>query len=132
MAVVDLAWVREAATVTIDNADYTIGREGLLSGAFQLKKRGETVASAKKPSAFSRSFELRIGNEGYTLAAASPFTRRFVLRKGASDVGEIRPAHWFTRKAIVDLPKGIPLEVQVFLTWLVVILWRRQERSAAD
>lgn len=131
VAAVDLAWLREAGTVEIAGTHYTIGRTGLISGSFFLKKYEDTIVSAVKSSAFSRSFVIGIGGNSYTLGAASVFSRRFVLRKGPSDVGEIRPAHWFTRKVVAELPIDIPLEIQVFLIWLVIILWRRQERSAA-
>ena len=48
----------------------------------------------------------------------------FELRKSGRVVGSIRPARrWLTRKAIVELPEYLPLEVQVFITGLVLCRW---------
>ena len=129
VAILDLAWTREKGELAIAGRSYEIGREGAMSGAFFLRKGGETIASATKPSAFFRSFDLVFDQSGYTLKAASSLVRRFVLSQGSRVVGSVRPVNMFTRRAVVDLPEDFPLEVRVFITWLVIILWKRDGNS---
>ncbi len=129
VAHVDLAWFRENGTLRVNGEEFEIGREGLMSGSFFLRKGGRTIASAKKESAFLRRFAVRAAQKTYTLKAVSPVHRRFVLVQGTRVVGEVRPDHLFSRKATVDLPAELPLETRIFMTWLVVLLWRRQRRS---
>jgi hypothetical protein len=38
---------------------------------------------------------------------------------------------FFKREWTVDMPEELPLEVSVFIVWLVVILWKRAESAAA-
>jgi hypothetical protein len=33
-------------------------------------------------------------------------------------------------QAVVDLPEQIPLEAQVLMFWLVVLMWKRGEEAA--
>ncbi len=129
VALLDLACMREKGELLIRDRTYEIGREGLLSGAFFLRKRGVDIATATKPSALRRSFDVYHGQERYTLESATAFKRKFVLREGQRIVGSVRPKSWVSRKAVVDLPEHIPMEVQVFITWLVIILWRRDQSS---
>ena len=91
----------------------------------QTRGGGRTIASATKPSAFRRSFEVVFDQTDYKLETVSPFVRRFVLRKDRRVVGSIHPVHLFSRKAIVELPEYLPLEVQLFIAWLVIMLWKR-------
>ena len=41
-----------------------------------------------------------------------------------------RPRGLFSRKLTIDLPDELSLAVQVFMTWLVIILWRRAAKSS--
>ena len=47
-------------------------------------------------------------------------------------VGSIHPVHWIGRKAIVELPEYLPLEVQVFITGLVFSQWKKQTDKNED
>jgi hypothetical protein len=125
VANLDLAWFREEVEFAIQGRTFEIGREGVMSSVFLLREDGRTIASATKPSAFRRSFDVVFDQTGYKLEAVGPFVRRFELRKDFREVGSIHPVHLFSRKAIVELPEYLPLEVQVFIAWLVIMLWKR-------
>jgi hypothetical protein len=125
VANLDLAWFREEVEFAIQGRTFEIGREGVMSSVFLLREDGRTIASATKPSAFRRSFEVVFDQTGYKLEAVAPFVRRFELRKDFRVVGSIHPVHCIGRKAIVELPEYLPLEVQLFIAWLVIMLWKR-------
>ncbi len=130
VADLDLAWVREAGEVIIEGVACTLYRESLLSGAFILEADGFPLARAEKPSALFRTFE--IAYEGsYTLQARSAFARTFVLCEGDREIGSIYPDHLFSRKMTVDLPEALPLAVRVFITWLVILMWKRAAQSSS-
>ena len=130
IADIDVSWWREKGVLTVRSSRYDVYREGLMSGAFILESSGSILARAEKPSAFRRSFELEYGKKFYTLQAESAFRRKFVLIEGDREVGWLSPNGVFTRQATSDLPEEIPLPVQVFMIWLVVILWKRESDSA--
>jgi hypothetical protein len=46
-------------------------------------------------------------------------------------VGRISPVSWFGWQAAIDLPSDIPPPAQLVLFWLVLVLWRRADRSAS-
>ena len=129
VADIALSWWREKGALTIDGATYGVYREGLISGDFVLEHAGRVLARAEKPSVFRREFVIRHAGREYTLRRRSIFRRAFVLLAGSRHVGSIAPSGAFTRKAAADLPHELPLPVRMFIVWLTVISWRREQSS---
>ena len=42
----------------------------------------------------------------------------------------VRPARALGRQARADLPEDMPLEVRLFVLWLTLMLWKRQQQAA--
>lgn len=131
IAQIDVSWWREKGELTVNGKIYEVYRQGLL-GAFVLESNGAVMATAKKPSALRRQFELEHEGKHLTLRASSVFGRTFLLLDGKQEVGSITPEGFFTRRAEIDLPLSLPLAVRVFIFWLAVILWKRQSDSSAS
>ena len=132
VAEIDLSWWREKGVLTIDGVSYTVYRERLMGGEFKLESAGSVLARAEKPSAFRRTFVIKHRDRHYTLKAKSAFRRAFVLMQGDREVGFLSPDGLFTRSASVHLPEELPLAVQIFITWLAIILWKRESETAAS
>jgi hypothetical protein len=129
VAAIATSWWREKGTLTIDGVTYRVSREAPLFGAFVLEHAGRVLAQAEKPSIFRRAFVIRHAGRAYTLRPESMFRRAFVLRDGSRPVGSITPTNFLTRKAAADLPDDLPLPVRMFIVWLTVISWRRDQSS---
>jgi hypothetical protein len=129
--VADIAtnWLREQGALTIDGTTYRLYREALLSGAFVLEHAGSVLARAEKPSFFSREFVVYHDGREYTLRPESLFRRAFILMYGQQQIGSIAPKGTFTREAAADLPHNLPLPLRMFIVWLSVISWKRQQNS---
>ena len=132
VALLDVSHWREAGEVLIEGQPHRLYREGLMSGAFVLENQGQALARAIKPSALSSQFNLEIDARPYFLKRDSAFRRAFSVFEGESLVGTIRPAGIFTRRASLDLPQDWPIPVQVFVFWLVVIIWNRDDSASAS
>lgn len=128
---VHIRWFKEAGAFTLEGERYRIGREGMMSGEFFIKGPRATIATATKPSAFTRHFVVRIDGKTYSLRGKSLFGRTYELRRGRELVGTVAPQSWLSRKAQADLPEDMPIETQVFITWLVLVMWKRS-RSASS
>ena len=129
VADIAMSWLREKGTLTINDATYRVYREGLMSGAFILEHAGQVLARAEKPSVFRREFVIRHAGREYSLRPESVFRRAFVLMNRSRQVGSIAPKGAFTRKAAADLPHDLPLPIRMFIVWLTMISWRRQQQS---
>ena len=132
VAHIDMSWFREAAEVSIGGQDYTFSRESILRGTFALRQGDQILARAQKTGVFSRSFEVEMAGSVSTLSAVSTWRREFELRHGGMQIGRIYPQSWFRWTAVIDLPDGLSLPEQVFLFWLVLVLWRRQANSNSE
>ncbi|GIV59635.1 hypothetical protein GQ464_014325 [Rhodocaloribacter litoris] len=130
VAVTERSWFREAGHLLLEEAAYTVTREKLLGGRFLLACDDRVVASAEKPSAFRRRFEIDFAGERYVLRPASWASRRYVLCQNDRPVGSIRPARPFSRRALADLPETLPLAFRVFVLWLVLLMWKRAADQA--
>ena len=131
IATIDIGWVREDGELCLAERTFRLFRERLFGGAFILEYNGQEVARAQKPSAFLRSFAVSYRGRRFKLQAASPVVREFRLIENDRPVGTVRPENAFTRKAVIDLPDSIELPVQIFLAWLVLVLWKRDQESSS-
>jgi hypothetical protein len=100
-----------------------------LQGTFALKSGDQVLAHAHKTSIFSRSFDVEIAGGVSTLRPVSMWRREFELHHSNIPIGSIFPRSWFRRTTVIDLPDGLSLPEQVFLFWLVLVLWRRQAKQ---
>ena len=121
----------ESGSFSIDGLNYRAYREGMFSGEFFLEQDGQTIARAQKPSAFQNSFDIQYSDRIYTLKKESIIGRSFVLLLGDLETGSIRPEGLLSRKAAVSLPGDMPTPVQVFVMWLVILLWKREANAGA-
>ena len=125
------AWVGEQAEVTVAGEPYTLTRESVLEGTFAMRSGDRVVARARKPSAFARAVDVELAGRRFELRAVSVWRREFGLFDGADLVGRIGPAAWLGRSAVIDLPDDVPPHAQVFLLWLVLVMWRRAASSSS-
>jgi hypothetical protein len=131
VAEVDPSWVGESAEIQAGGKTYSAYREGLLAGTFVLQSGELTLARARKVSVFARAFDIDLAGRPLELKATSVWGREFGLFENGVQVGRIGPVGWFGRRAVIDLPPDIPLPAQLFLFWLVLVLWRRAAGAAA-
>jgi hypothetical protein len=131
IALLDVAFWREAGEVSIEGRPYKLYREGLMSGAFVLESGGQTIARAIKPSAFLAQFDLELEGRRYLLKRDSIFGKGFSVFQDEAVVGSVRRVSMFSRRSVIDLPSEWPVPIQVFVFWLVVVIWKRDDAGAA-
>ncbi|MEO5822170.1 MAG: hypothetical protein ABIT71_16825 [Vicinamibacteraceae bacterium] len=132
LAELDISCWRERGVLSVDGASYAITREGFMSGDFRLTgPDNRVIASASKPSLLRRRFEIVHGGRTWTLQPRSAWGRAMTLLVDGRDAGAITPAGAWTRRASASLPDTLPLPVQVFIVWLAVLLWKRDQDAAA-
>lgn len=129
LADVDISWWREKGQLVLAGKSYTVYRERPLSGKFILECGGVIVASAEKPSSLTRRMIVEHAGARHELKPANMFSRKFHLHSGPAIVGTLSARGIFSRRMSVDLPETLPLPVRVFVTWLTIMLWRREANS---
>jgi hypothetical protein len=122
---------KEAAIVEIEGKSYRFKREGAVSGSFLLLEVENVVAHARKPSAFKERFEITHFSDHYELRKPSIWKSGFNLEKNGSAIGSISPSGFFHREIFIDLPEEKTLIFKVFIFWLALIIWKRQQHSVA-
>ncbi len=131
LTTVNIGWWREAGEFQLGGEKYKIGRQGLGSGLFYVEQDGEVLASAEKPSALRNRFTVHHDGTRYELSRRSLLGRAFDLKRSGTSVGSMTATSAFTRSAKVNLPDELPAPVQVFITWLVLVIWKRLQQPNA-
>jgi hypothetical protein len=131
VAFIDRHLFRERATFTLGGTTYDIRRTSMWRGEFVLERDGAVIAEATKPSLVRRRFEVVAGGERYGLHAVSTFGRAFHVLRGGVPVGRVVPVSMFRRTATAEMPATISTEVQLFMTFLVLAVWKRMADAAA-
>jgi hypothetical protein len=131
VAAVHLSSWRDRGTIVVGDAEYSVERDGLLTGAFMLKHDGSIVAQAQKPSVFRRAFTVEYEARHFIVKSKSIWRRGCVVLEGQREVGTILPQFLFGRRAIIDLPDDEPLVLRSFIVWLALLLWKRDSDTTA-
>ena len=84
-----------------------------------------------EPSLLRRRFVFRFSRRTLTLQARSSWGRTIDVLEGERVIGTVSPNGAWTRRGRAALPETLPAAVQVFLVWLSLLLWKRDEDSAA-
>lgn len=128
-AAIAFDWLTEQGIIEIGPHSYDVRKHGFFSGHWTLEQVGNVIAHAQKPSAMTRSFELSSDGIALTVQAQSPFGRDFEIVCGEKVIGQIVPAHAFTRRAVIECANTIPEHLQLFSFWLAVLTWKRSAQS---
>ncbi len=124
---------RENATLDVGGRRYE-GTHTRGDSKFVLSREdGSPVLVAEKPSAWKDRFSFEYAGNRYELRKESAWRRAFVLtRDGIGTVGSLRPEGAFRKGVLAELPNELPPEVGLFVMWLAVLLWRREDSAAAS
>lgn len=122
-AIAEFDWFGEKGRLDIDHQSHTVSKQGFFSGEWSLKSTGGTIFTARKSSAFTRTFEIHGPTASATLRAQSAFGRTMLLQ--GNRVGcSISPAHPFTRRASI-VGNCEDFKLAAFAFWLTALVWRR-------
>jgi hypothetical protein len=114
----------DSGSFSIQGTRYVVEHEGWLGRRFRLQRDGAIVARTSKGSA-GHVFEIEAGEARYSLRQKSFASPEYVVLDGSRRVGSLlRPS--YVRSAQVDACAEVPLPVQVFLLWLMALLWKWQ------
>ncbi len=124
VAELSLAVFGDSGSFSIGGAAYAVKHEGWFSRRFRLEREGTVVARARKGSD-GHMFELEVGEACYSLRQRSFASPEYELLDGSRLIGSlVRPS--YVRRAQLSVSEEIALPVQVFLLWLMALLWKWQ------
>jgi len=123
---VDLSWWRDKGELRIQDDIYTARRD---KSSYVLESAAGVLARTERPRRWRRELVIEHSGRRYTLRAKSAFRREFQLLEGPMKIGSISPEGLFTRRAAFELPTMFPLFLQVFIIWLVMMLWKHEDMS---
>lgn len=122
-----ISHIRERGSIQVGSTTYEVYRKRGLTTRFYLESQGVPLAHATKTSTVKRVFAVDLQDCTFHLKAASAFRRSIVLVQDEHVVGSITPVGMFRRRARVDLPEHLALPTRLFLAWLAVLLWKRNQ-----
>ena len=123
---VDRTWWRDKSELQIEDDIYTARRD---KSEYVLESEAGVIARAAQPRKWRRDLFIEHSGSVYMLRAKSAFRRDLMLLKDTRQIGSISPDGHFTRKAVVELPQELPLQLQVFVIWLAMTLWKHAEAA---
>ena len=124
---VELAPIRERGVIRLSGTEHEVYRESGGRGVFLVKGGSESL-KAIKPSAFSGRLEIQSRSGHYVLDRKSPLRRERLLYQEGRVVGSIA-FEGFSRRVKIDLPDELPLELRMFVFWLTLMIWKREDAA---
>ena len=114
-------------TLVVGDERYRLYREGFFRGAFVLGQERSVLARAVKTGWAKDDYNLEIGAGRLTLHRTSIKDRRFGVFDGEREVGSICRGNPDSRRTQIELPDQWPLIEQIFVLWLALVVWIREE-----
>jgi hypothetical protein len=125
-ASLEFHWIGEEGTIIADGARFDVRKHGVYSGHWTLELDGAIIASAQKPSVWTRRFVIENAVDSLVLRPISMIGRGFRIDRSGDMIASILPDHAFTRRATIDtFEQNWDFPTICFSFWLVVIMWRR-------
>ena len=122
----EFGWFCEHGEIVADGVRYDVRKHGLFSGHWTLEREGAEVASARKSSPFTRTFQVEGPMGPLVLRAESAFCRRFLVERAGREIATLSPDHMFRRRATLETSTRYrDFPTICFLFWLTVLTWRR-------
>jgi hypothetical protein len=128
---INLSQIRERAEFVVDGKTIDVIKESAFRSDFYLIVDGERKVEAHKRSVWSYTTDVTIGGEQFILKRKNWYCRTTELWFGEQKVGEISASNWYSRKAQVDLPESIPLEIRLFFLIITIFYWNRDAAAAS-
>lgn len=125
---IEFNWMGEQGRLRVGDEEFRIEKDGVFSGSWRMESAQGTLFTARKTSAFTRSFEIAGGGAQTNLHAASAFGRTMILDSGGQQC-VIAPAHPFTRRATMSGTCD-DFRLAAFAFWLTGLIWRRAAHSS--
>jgi hypothetical protein len=131
----DVSQWREVARFKLKQDEFSLYREGewkgklKLRGPFVLAKNGEVIVRAQKVSMFRSTFSIDLAGKTCMLKSKSIFSRTFLVLQNDREIGNVRRAHFWSRRTLVDLPADWPVALKVYIFWLVLMMWNRDDAA---
>jgi hypothetical protein len=133
VAALRMSLLTEGCEFAIAGHEFSVRRVSMWKDGFQLFAGDERVCEVKR-GFWSRRFELSAtldeANENWVLQPTGFFTRTYQLLSGEREVGIVRPVGWLTRKRVASFADEVPLPVQVFAIFLVLVVSQRQQKRS--
>jgi len=132
VAILSISTFKNKGAVQLDGDDYTMEPHGVWGGAGVLRKGASVIAQAKKPSFFRRTFEISSAGHHFRLESRSWTGREYALVVGGQEVGRIHSHGLTGRKVEMEFPDEVPLVLQLFLLYLVLVQHKREAAAASS
>lgn len=121
--------LRERCAFRLNGVRYEFRAKGFTRRNFELMQRDTVVASAKVGS-FRRTFDLEYRGYHLTLKAKSMFRRAFLLLRDEELLGTVTPTSILGHGAAAELSELLEPPAQLFVVWLVLVMWKREVATA--
>ncbi|MCC5850005.1 MAG: hypothetical protein JJU29_18110 [Verrucomicrobia bacterium] len=117
----------ESGSIRLNQENYEVKKQGMLSGQWDLVHRGAVLVTAQKGNPFSRTIQFTAPGAEHSLRAESMVGRTMVLESPGAQI-HISPEHPFTRRATLS-SSGPDPKVTLFAFWLTILMWKRASDS---
>lgn len=130
-ATLDFEFIREQGTLVVDDVFYEILKTSLTSGEWEISEEGVPFATAKKDSAFSRSFTIQAPIGTLRMHAESAFKHNYFIEKEGELIASISRKNLFHRNATIQIfNQQVEFATLALAFWFTVVVARRGQRSS--
>ncbi len=127
-----ISFFRSHGRFELDGESFTVEPRGFFKPGADLRKGNAIIARAEKSSVTRRRFEITAAGHRLELESRSFFGREYALLLGHQEVGTIQRTGFLGRRCFLEFPDEVPVFLQVFITYLVLVQAKREAAAASS
>lgn len=127
VGLIELLLSKSYSRITLGSQVYRATFSGVIDKEYTLETNSREVEASATAPLLAGRFDLRYNDKTYTLEADGGIRKvTFILTDSAGKhAGSLRSEGFFRHRFIMDFPDTIPLAIQAFWAWIVIMAIKR-------
>jgi hypothetical protein len=122
------ALLSQQAEIRIGDRELHAMSPSWIRSRYQLREGDTILYEVSRASWFSRRYTFRHQEQAFNLRPVGFFASSLVVETGGSEIGVLEPVGVLWSGVKIDLRRGLPLDLQVFLGWVARALWSQDSQ----
>jgi hypothetical protein len=128
------SWWSVGGTFTVASEELCVRRSGFRNETFLLQRGDSVLAEANRLGMFRFGLPIQVQFGEIRCEVRPTETEEdlnladvidYAVWQGENEIGQVSTKHRFRKQIYIDLPHNWPIELRLFIFWLVQCMWLR-------
>ncbi len=120
---------RDSGEIAVQETHLSVHRRGMMKDVFKLKSGGSVLAEVRQDKPLRHDLSFDYGEQSYKIRRTGWLRKVLMVESNGQVIGNVTPRGHLVSTAIEELPSEWPVPIKVFLMWIALVLWDREDAA---